>query len=362
MDETIIIGMSGGVDSAVAAAELIDKGYTVEGIFMKNWDESDSEFCTATEDHRDALQVCDILRIPLRTVDLSDEYWKKVFQLFLDECRSGRTPNPDILCNKEIKFRAFLNHAFELGAVSIATGHYAHIDRTNGLFQLYRGADPGKDQSYFLCTLNQDQLSKSIFPIGNWKKAKVRKKAYELGFNNHDKKDSTGICFIGERNYRQFLKRFLPIQSGQIITDEGKIIGEHDGLMYYTYGQRQGLGIGGGYGKKNAPWYVTDKDIDQNTLIVGQGHDHPELYHRFLTTSQAHWISGSEPIKEVLTAKIRYRTKDAICRLIEKNKNSLIVEFNEPQFAITPGQSIVFYDKEICLGGAVIETRTHSIN
>ena len=246
--------------------------------------------------------------------------------------------------------------------MSIATGHYAHIDKTNGLFQLYRGADPGKDQSYFLCTLNQDQLSKSIFPIGNWKKAKVRKKAYELGFNNHDKKDSTGICFIGERNYQQFLKRFLPIQSGQIITDEGKIIGEHDGLMYYTYGQRQGLGIGGGYGKKNAPWYVTDKDIDQNTLIVGQGHDHPELYHRFLTTSQAHWISGSEPIKEVLTAKIRYRTKDAICRLIEKNKNSLIVEFNEPQFAITPGQSIVFYDKEICLGGAVIETRTHSIN
>ena len=362
MAETIIIGMSGGVDSAIAAAELVEKRYTVEGVFMKNWDESDEEFCTVTEDYNDALQVCDILGIPIRTVDFSDEYWKKVFQLFLEECRTGRTPNPDILCNKEIKFRAFLDHALDLGAVSIATGHYAYINQANGAYQLCRGKDTGKDQSYFLYALNQDQLSKSIFPIGNWTKAKVRQKARELGFHNHDKKDSTGICFIGKRNYRQFLKKFLPTQPGQIVTDEGKIIGEHDGLMYYTYGQRQGLGIGGGFGEKDAPWYVTDKNLDSNTLIVGQRHDHPELYHRLLTASQVHWISGSHPSKEILSAKIRYRTKDSVCRLIEKNQTSLTVIFDDPQFAITPGQSIVFYDQEVCLGGAVIETRAHTLN
>ena len=361
MAETIIIGMSGGVDSAVAAAIMIEEGYTVEAVFMKNWNESDAEFCTATKDYHDALQVCEILGIPLRSVDFSDEYWNKVFQLFLKECQMGRTPNPDILCNKEIKFRVFLDHALDLGALRIATGHYAYINQTNGLYQLCRSANTEKDQSYFLYALNQDQLSKSIFPIGNYKKSKVRQKARELGFLNHDKKDSTGICFIGERNYRRFLKRFLPAQPGKIVTDEGEIIGEHDGLMYYTNGQRQGLGIGGGFGEKDAPWYVTDKDLDLNTLIVGQGHDHPELYHLLLTASQVHWISGLHPSKEELTAKIRYRAEEVACRLIENNEDSLTVMFDEPQFAITPGQSIVFYDQEVCLGGAVIETRAHSL-
>ncbi|SVB79401.1 uncharacterized protein METZ01_LOCUS232255, partial [marine metagenome] len=264
--------MSGGVDSAVAASILVEQGYNVEGLFMKNWDEEDTEFCSAEEDYRDALQVCDTIGIPLRSVNFTTEYWDCVFQEFLDEYQSGRTPNPDVLCNREIKFRAFLDHAIELGASFIATGHYANIHKIEGQFQLLRGIDAGKDQSYFLYMLNQEQLSKSVFPIGRLEKPEVRTKAKKLGFLNFDKKDSTGICFIGERNFRQFLARFLPAQPGPMKTMEDKTVGEHRGLMFYTLGQRQGLGIGGGHGEKDLPWYVLDKDLSSNALIVGQGH------------------------------------------------------------------------------------------
>tara|TARA_B110000263_G_scaffold49098_1_gene40950 strand:- start:4070 stop:5161 length:1092 start_codon:yes stop_codon:yes gene_type:complete len=360
MSDTIIIGMSGGVDSAVAASILIEKGYTVEAVFMKNWDEKDEEFCTAARDYKDALQVCEILDIPLRSIDLTEEYWEKVFKIFLEECGIGRTPNPDIICNKEIKFRAFLDYALELGAKKIATGHYAQIKNHENTFQLLRGKDSNKDQSYFLYRLDQYQISKSIFPIGDLDKEYVRKKANDLNFLNHNKKDSTGICFIGERNYKNFLKKFFDTQSGNIVSNNGDIIGKHDGLMYYTYGQRQGLGIGGGYSNREAPWYVSDKILSENRLIVAQGHDHPDLYHTFLTASSINWISGSAPLSESkITAKIRYRSRDASCRIIEKAKN-ILVEFDSPQFAIAPGQSIVFYNNDVCIGGGIIESRSNS--
>ena len=357
MSDTIIIGMSGGVDSAVAASVLIKNGYDVEAVFMKNWDENDVEFCTAAQDYKDALQVCEMLDIPLRSIDLTDEYWEKVFKIFLEECKVGRTPNPDIICNKEIKFRAFLDYALELGAKQIATGHYAQIKSHDNIFQLLRGKDPNKDQSYFLYRLDQYQISKSIFPIGDLNKEYVRKKANDLGFLNHNKKDSTGICFIGERNYKKFLKRYFNTQPGDIVSNKGEIIGQHEGLMYYTYGQRQGIGIGGGYSNREAPWYVSDKILSENRLIVVQGHDHPDLYHSFLTASNISWVSGSVPLSENnITAKIRYRSKDTSCRII-KHSNNILVEFDSLQFAIAPGQSIVFYTNDICIGGGIIESR-----
>ena len=360
MKDTIVIGMSGGVDSAVAASILIENGYNVEAVFMKNWDEEDQEFCTAAEDYKDALQVCEILNIPLRSVDLTDQYWEKVFKVFLNECEKGRTPNPDILCNKEIKFRAFLDYALELGATKIATGHYAQIKTTDNNFQLLRGKDSNKDQSYFLYRLDQSQVSKSIFPIGTLDKERVREKANSLGFLNHNKKDSTGICFIGERNFRKFLKKYFDEQPGEIISDKGTVIGKHEGLMYYTYGQRQGLGIGGGHGTIDAPWYVSDKIIQENRLVAVQGHDHPDLYHSYLTATNINWISGSSPGEnDIITSKIRYRSKDSGCK-IKKQSDSILVEFDSPQFAVAPGQSIVFYHNDVCIGGGIIENRSNT--
>jgi tRNA-specific 2-thiouridylase len=349
--------MSGGVDSAVAASILVEQGYNVEAIFMKNWDEKDKEFCTAAEDYKDALQVCDKLNIPLRSIDLIEEYWEKVFKIFLDECKAGRTPNPDILCNKEIKFKAFLEHAKELGADQIATGHYAMTSDKDGDFELKRGKDNNKDQSYFLCRLNQYQLSKSVFPIGELNKNLVREKAKKLGFMNYNKKDSTGICFIGERNFKNFLKKFFSIQPGEIVNKNGQAIGQHQGLMYYTYGQRQGLGIGGGYSSQEAPWYVSDKIIDENKLVVVQGQTNSDLYHTRLTASNVNWISGVPPQEsQNITAKIRYRSNDTSCQ-INYRSNDILIDFEQPQFAIAPGQSIVFYDQNVCLGGGFIETR-----
>tara|TARA_B110000914_G_scaffold104750_1_gene91827 strand:- start:4235 stop:5311 length:1077 start_codon:yes stop_codon:yes gene_type:complete len=355
--KNIVIGMSGGVDSAVAASILVEQGYNVEAIFMKNWDEKDKEFCTAAEDYKDALQVCDKLNIPLRSIDLIEEYWEKVFKIFLDECKAGRTPNPDILCNKEIKFKAFLEHAKELGADQIATGHYAMTSDKDGDFELKRGKDNNKDQSYFLCRLNQYQLSKSVFPIGELNKNLVREKAEKLGFMNYNKKDSTGICFIGERNFKNFLKKFFSIQPGEIVNKNGQAIGQHQGLMYYTYGQRQGLGIGGGYSSQEAPWYVSDKIIDENKLVVVQGQTNSDLYHTRLTASNVNWISGVPPQEsQNITAKIRYRSNDTSCQ-INYRSNDILIDFEQPQFAIAPGQSIVFYDQNVCLGGGFIETR-----
>ena len=352
--EHIAVGMSGGVDSAVAASILVEKGYNVEGLFMKNWEE-DSEYCNAEKDYKDALQVCDTLGIPLRSVNFAKEYWERVFQNFLDEYRSGRTPNPDILCNTEIKFKAFLHYAQDLGADKIATGHYVRSKVVAGKVQLLKGLDPGKDQSYFLYGLNQEQICSALFPIGDLEKPNVRDRAEKLGFDIFDKKDSTGICFIGERDFKEFLQQYIPAQPGIIVTSSGTKVGDHDGLMYYTLGQRKGLGIGGGYGDGEGAWYVLDKDLENNELIVGQGHDHAGLYQKRLTASDLHWISGKAPNSENLKAKIRYRAQDATCRITELNNTDISVEFEEPRFAIAPGQSVVFYEGYVCLGGAVID-------
>ena len=321
---------------------------------MKNWVE-DSEYCTSEQDYLDALQVCDILKIPLRTVNFSKKYWEKVFKIFLSEYKSGRTPNPDILCNTEIKFKEFLNYAIELGADKIATGHYVQSKLINSKVKLYKGLDDNEDQSYFLYGLNQSQMSKAIFPLGNLDKLQVRKYAKELGFRNFNKKDSTGICFIGERNFKEFLKEYIPAMPGKIETSSGETIGNHDGLMYYTLGQRKGLGLGGSKDKLNAPWYVISKNLKSNTLIVDQGHNHKNLYKKRLDGSNINWISGVEPSKRRLKAKIRYRMKDASCTIIEQTSKIIKVEFDNPQFAIAPGQSIVFYDENKCLGGAIID-------
>jgi tRNA-specific 2-thiouridylase len=303
----------------------------------------------------DALQVCDILKIPLRTVNFSKQYWEKVFRIFLSEYNSGRTPNPDILCNTEIKFKEFLNYAIQLGADKIATGHYVQSKLINNKVKIYKGFDKNKDQSYFLNGLNQSQINNALFPLGNLDKLQVRKYAKELGFSNFNKKDSTGICFIGERNFKEFLKEYIPAMPGKIETSSGETIGDHDGLMYYTLGQRKGLGIGGSNSKLNAPWYVISKDLKSNTLIVDQGHNHKNLYKKQLDGSSINWISGVEPSKRKLKAKIRYRMEDASCAITELTSEIIKIKFDNPQFAITPGQSIVFYDKDECLGGAIIE-------
>jgi len=356
MSEKIVVGLSGGVDSSVAALLLKEQGYDVECIFMKNWEDDDGEICASTNDYNDALDVCEILGLPLHSVNFSNEYWDKVFSGFLAEYKAGRTPNPDVLCNREIKFKAFLDYALQLGVSKIATGHYANVKETPSGFQLLKGIDRSKDQSYFLYMLSKKPLSKSKFPIGGIKKQEVRKLAKKAGLPIAEKKDSTGICFIGERNFRQFIERYLPKQPGDIVSNDGERIGTHNGLMYYTIGQRKGLGIGGGYGKSNLPWYVIEKIMDKNILIVCQGNDHPLLYSNIISVSQLHWISGIEPDKEKqLAAKIRYRQKDKVCRLEPVNGDSAIIYFDEPVFAAAPGQSVVLYDGEICLGGGIIE-------
>ncbi|MGV6857885.1 MAG: tRNA 2-thiouridine(34) synthase MnmA [bacterium] len=362
----IITGLSGGVDSSVAALLLLEQGYEVEGLFMKNWEEDDEEgYCAAEEDLADAQSVADNLGIPLHTVNFSSEYWDKVFAYFLEEYRSGRTPNPDIMCNKEIKFKAFLEYATHLGASHIATGHYARIDRmdapSGSSFRLLKGRDHNKDQSYFLYTLGQAPLSRSVFPLGELEKPEVRQIAEKRGFTNHAKKDSTGICFIGERKFKDFLNRFLPAQPGEIVTPEGDIIGEHAGLMYHTLGQRQGLGIGGMKSAENAPWFVVDKDLKRNRLIVAQGHTHPLMMHNTLRATQLSWVSGNAPRTPYRChARIRYRQGDQACVITDIKGDQATVVFDEDQRAITPGQSIVFYSGEECLGGAIINERLHS--
>ena len=353
----VIVGMSGGVDSAVAALQLQQAGYNVEGLFMKNWEEDDDEqYCAATEDLADAQGVCDQLGIKLHSVNFSSEYWDNVFEYFLAEYRAGRTPNPDIMCNKEIKFKAFLDHAIGLGADYIATGHYARIEKTDKKFSLLTGLDSNKDQSYFLYTLGQKQLQHSMFPLGDMQKSEVRKVAAEAGFVNHAKKDSTGICFIGERKFSAFLNRFIPAQPGDIVTPEGQVIGKHNGLMFFTMGQRQGLGIGGVKDADESPWFVVEKDLKNNHLIAAQGHNHPLLLHSKLHASQLHWISETPPPLPLrCEARIRYRQHCQPCTLQSFANDHLEIKFEKPQRAITPGQSVVIYQQDECLGGGIIE-------
>lgn len=353
----VIVGMSGGVDSSVTAALLLEQGFKVEGLFMKNWEEEDTDdFCSATQDRNDAQAVCDRLGIRLHSINFAAEYWDGVFEHFLSEYRAGRTPNPDILCNREIKFKVFLDYARKLGAQFMATGHYARRRERDGRFELLRGLDANKDQSYFLYTLGQAQLAHSLFPVGALEKPAVRAKAAELGLITHNKKDSTGICFIGERKFRDFLAQYLPAQPGEICSLDGKRLGQHQGLMYYTLGQRKGLGIGGVADCPEAPWFVVDKQLDANRLWVTQGLDHQALYAPALQALQPSWVAGEPPAEAfACTAKIRYRQQDEACRVWLEPDQRLRVEFDRPQRAITPGQSIVFYQQEVCLGGAVIE-------
>lgn len=349
--------MSGGVDSSVAALLLIEQGYQVEGLFMKNWEEDDdADYCAAQQDLQDATAVCETLGIPLHSVNFSAEYWNRVFSHFLDEYSAGRTPNPDILCNKEIKFRAFLDHALTLGADKIATGHYCRNRYLDNHWQLLRGLDNNKDQSYFLHALNQHQLAHALFPVGEYDKSAIRALAKNNHLITHDKKDSTGICFIGERHFEHFLQQYLPAKPGEIHDTAGNPVGQHNGLMYYTYGQRKGLGIGGMQESGDSPWYVSGKNLDTNVLTVVQGQNDPELYHQQLKASQLHWIAGKAPKSETLSAKIRYRQPDQSCDITIFDDNTIRVEFEQAQRAITPGQSIVLYQDEVCLGGAIIES------
>ena len=352
--------MSGGVDSSVSAHLLIQQGYDVSALFMKNWEEDDgTEACTAVADLGDAEQVCQRLNIPLKTVNFAHEYWENVFENFLSESAAGRTPNPDILCNQHIKFKAFLDFSLENGADSIATGHYARIEQRNGHYALLKALDQGKDQTYFLYRLSQHALSRCLFPLGNMQKPEVRKIAVDCGFENHAKKDSTGICFIGERNFRPFLQRFLPAQPGEIRCENNRLLGEHQGLMYYTLGQRQGLGIGGVRGIENEqPWYVVKKDLQNNVLVVAQGHDHPLLFSQTLEAHQLTWLSEKrQPQQFSCHAKSRYRQSDQLCSVeLNPEQTSCQVVFDQPQRALTPGQSVVFYNDDECIGGGVIQS------
>jgi tRNA-uridine 2-sulfurtransferase len=356
--QRVVVGISGGVDSAVAALLLKQKGYEVTGLFMKNWEDDDTdEYCSSREDLVDAVAVADRIGIEIDSVNFSLEYKERVFAEFLREYRAGRTPNPDVLCNAEIKFRAFLDHALALGADCIATGHYAQIREVDGLHQLLKAEDGTKDQSYFLYRLNQQQLARTLFPLGALYKRDVREIARKEGLPNHDKKDSTGICFIGERPFREFLNRYLPPNPGDICTLDGEPLGRHMGLMYHTIGQRQGLGIGGRREGEGGPWYVVAKDLPRNRLVVVQGHDHPALLSERLVATDLNWIGGSAPHRHwVYGAKTRYRQKDAPCTISELTDQRCTIEFAEPQWAVTPGQSVVVYESQVCLGGGIIES------
>ena len=356
-DRRVVVGLSGGVDSSVAAYLLKKQGYDVQALFMKNWEEDDEEeYCSAAVDLKDSEYICDALGILLFTRNFSTEYWDKVFSYFLDEYRIGRTPNPDIICNKEIKFKTFLEHALEMGANHIATGHYARVKYLDGHYKLLKSKDTNKDQTYFLYALNQQQLSRSWFPLGDLTKPEVRQIAEDAGFSNYAKKDSTGICFIGERKFKEFLNRYLPSQPGEIRTPEGKLMGRHDGLMFHTLGQRQGLGIGGSKNGSGEAWYVLGKDLENNILLVGQGHDHPMLFRRELVATQLNWISGRPSESSFpCMAKTRYRQQEQACVISNLDEYTCEVVFEQDQRAITPGQSIVFYHGEECLGGGVIQ-------
>jgi len=354
----VIVGMSGGVDSSVAALLLKQQGYEVSGLFMKNWEDDDtSEYCAAREDLVDAVAVAEKIGIEIDVVNFSSEYKERVFGNFLREYQAGRTPNPDVLCNAEIKFRAFLDHAVGLGADRIATGHYAQVREVDGLHQLLKAEDGTKDQSYFLYRLDQAQLARTLFPLGKLYKRDVREIARRAGLAVHDKKDSTGICFIGERPFREFLNRYLPDNPGDIRTPEGRLLGRHHGLMFYTIGQRQGLGVGGSRDGAGEPWYVAAKDLRSNRLIAVQGHDHPALLADRVTALDLNWVSGTPPhCNWVYTAKTRYRQKDAACTLVAAGAERCVIEFAEPQWAVTPGQSVVLYESQVCLGGGIIES------
>jgi tRNA-specific 2-thiouridylase len=369
--ERIVVGMSGGVDSSVAALLAKRQGYEVVGLFMKNWeDDDDDEYCSTREDLVDCASVAEVIGIDLEVVNFSGEYKERVFSAFLAEYSAGRTPNPDVLCNAEIKFRAFLDHAMALGAQRIATGHYARVRRidagigesgarvreSGGRFELLKALDASKDQSYFLHRLTQAQLARVVFPVGELKKTEVRSIAKDAGLHNFAKRDSTGICFIGERPFREFLNRYLPRKPGAMRTPEGRVVGEHIGLSFYTIGQRKGVGIGGLKGSDGEPWYVAGKDLGCNELIVVQGHDHPLLLSERLSAQDLAWVSGAPPDPQVpYSGKTRYRQSDAACRLAELGSGALDVHFDVPQWAVTPGQSLVLYRDEVCLGGGVIQ-------
>lgn len=363
-DKTVIVGMSGGVDSSVSALLLQQQGYRVEGLFMKNWDEDDgTEYCTAKDDLADAQAVADKIGMTLHTANFASEYWDNVFEHFLQEYKAGRTPNPDILCNKEIKFKAFLDYAIHLGADYIATGHYVRKTLTTNtqgepVGSLLKGLDANKDQSYFLHAVGAPQIAKTLFPVGELEKPEVRKIAEEFGLVTAGKKDSTGICFIGERRFKDFLEQYIPAQPGDIVSDTGDVVGQHSGLMFHTIGQRQGLGIGGLANYSEQPWYVLEKDLENNQLIVGQGKNHPLLFTDSLSCDHVDWIAGSAP-KLPLTcmAKVRYRQQDQACSLMLDTNGALTVIFDQPQRAVTPGQSVVFYQEATCLGGGVINHR-----
>ncbi|MBT4520777.1 MAG: tRNA 2-thiouridine(34) synthase MnmA [Halieaceae bacterium] len=353
--QKVIVGMSGGVDSSVSALLLLAQGYRVEGLFMKNWEEDDgTEYCTAREDLADAQAVADKLGITLHGANFAAEYWDNVFEHFLEEYSSGRTPNPDILCNREIKFKAFLDYASHLGADFIATGHYTRRGIHAGKAALLKGLDSDKDQSYFLHAVGHREIERTLFPVGELDKQAVRELARRNDLITHNKKDSTGICFIGERRFKDFLQQYLPAQPGEIHSLEGEHLGQHDGLMYHTIGQRQGLGIGGKASHGEAPWYVVDKDLKNNILHVAQGNDHPALFRTTLHTREIFWIADQSPcLPLTCTAKVRYRQPDQKCTL-SRAEEDYKVNFESPQRAITPGQSVVFYQGDLCLGGGII--------
>ncbi|BCB07177.1 tRNA-specific 2-thiouridylase MnmA [Vreelandella venusta] len=354
--QKVIVGMSGGVDSSVSALLLLQQGYEVEGLFMKNWDEDDgTEYCTAKEDLADAEAVCEKLGIKLHTANFASEYWDNVFEHFLAEYKAGRTPNPDILCNREIKFKVFLDYAEMLGADKIATGHYVRQGVRGGRPRLLKGMDSNKDQSYFLHAVPEAAIARTLFPVGELEKPAVRALAEQHDLITAKKKDSTGICFIGERRFRDFLQQYLPAQPGNIETPEGDVIGKHMGLMYYTLGQRQGLGIGGLANYSEDPWYVAAKDLERNVLIVVQGKHHHLLFTNALATETMDWVAGEPPAAQGrYTAKTRYRQSDCPCVIHALPDGTVEVVFDDPQWAVTPGQSLVLYDGEICLGGGVI--------